>query len=165
MPAPRLRFPELADRLPAGISSLPATVHAPDPYTSRLQANMRLLSQRLAQLDQQARQLAAENEALRHELDLNARGAVGQARIEAEQIVAAAEERAAAIDAMTKVRVERRLEEQREALAKQAADLEVVTRARIAELKEAAAEMGGDTTDGGASEGVDRTDAEREEHP
>ncbi|MEZ5062398.1 MAG: hypothetical protein R2700_12945 [Solirubrobacterales bacterium] len=99
------------------------------------------------------------------ELDLNARGAVGQARIEAEQIVAAAEERAAAIDAMTKVRVERRLEEQREALAKQAADLEVVTRARIAELKEAAAEMGGDTTDGGASEGVDRTDAEREEHP
>ncbi len=121
---------------------------------------MRLLSQRLAQLDQQARQLAAENEALRHELDLNARGAVGQARMEAEQIVAAAEERAAAIDAMTKVKVERRLQEQREALAKQAADLEVVARARIAELKDTAAAMGDE-----ASEGAEGADAGREEHP
>ena len=99
-------------------------------------------------------------EALRHELDLNARGAVGQARMEAEQIVAAAEERAAAIDAMTKVKVERRLQEQREALAKQAADLEVVARARIAELKDTAAAMGDE-----ASEGAEGADAGREEHP
>ncbi len=68
---------------------------AVDPYTSRLEAGMRLLTDRLAFMDAQARQLVAENEALRNELDLTIRRVEVEveARARAQEILAAAARR------------------------------------------------------------------------
>lgn len=63
---------------------------AVDPYTSRLEAGMRLLTERLAFIDAQARQLAAENEALRAQLDAVGSRIEAAARERAQEILAAA---------------------------------------------------------------------------
>ena len=117
--------------------NLSAPVQPIDPYTSRLEANMRLLSERLAWLDQKSRQLATENEALRRDLDLNTSRIEEDARERANRIVTAAEERAAELNAATAQEVER----QRAVIAQRARVLEVETRRRIEEVQLQVAEM------------------------
>lgn len=93
--------------------------------------SMRLLTDRLAWLDGQARQLAAENDSLRRELDKVGRLVEVDARSRADEMAVAAENRAAARDAQRL----REFDQRREALAARLSDLEGRARTRIKEIR------------------------------
>ncbi len=95
---------------------------------------MRLLTDRLAFMDAQTRQLVAENEALREELDLTTRRIEVEARERAQEILAAADARrepAAAGD----------VEGYRERLSEQAAALQGEARERIEQIRARGSEL------------------------
>ena len=104
---------------------------AVDPYTSRLETSMRLLTERLAWLDGQSRQLAAENDSLRRELDLAGQRLDEEQQARPGQITTVAELRVAAEDA---ARLEE-FEQRRRALASRLSELEGRARARIEEIR------------------------------
>lgn len=104
-----------------------------DPYTSRLESGMRLLTDRLAHMDSRVRALVAENEALRAELDWAAQRTESAARERAREILAAAEARepVAASD----------VDRYREQLARQATALHEEARARIERFRARGGEL------------------------
>ena len=112
------------------IGHMVAVPVAVDTYTSRLETNLRLLSQRLAWLDGQARELSAENDALRRELDRAGRGREAALPTRADE-TSAAERVAAAADAERL----REFEERRSALATRLSELEERARTRIGEIR------------------------------
>lgn len=106
-----------------------------DPYTSRLEASIRLLTDRLAFMDGQTRQLVAENEALREELDLTTRRIEVEARERAQEILAAVDERRQPVAETDEV------DRHREQLAEQAAALHGEARARIEQIRSRGSEL------------------------
>lgn len=106
-----------------------------DPYTSRLEASMRLLTDRLAFMDGQTRQLAAENEALREELDLMTRRIEVEARERAQEILAAVDER------RQPAAVTGEFDRYREQLAEQAAALQGEAQVRIQQIRSRGSEL------------------------
>lgn len=104
-----------------------------DPYTSRLESNIALLTERLTWVEAEAGRLEADNEHLRRELDLAAQRVELAARERAERILAAAGERDAG-------RMHE-LEAQRRGLAARVGELEDEARSRIAEIRARAAAL------------------------
>lgn len=96
---------------------------------------MRLLTDRLAFMDAQTGQLAAENEALRDELDLIARRIENEARERAQEILAAIDERRGPAAATGEV------DRYRKQLAAQAAALQDEARARVQQIRNRGSEL------------------------
>lgn len=110
---------------------------AVDPYTSRLEANMRLLTDRLAFMDAQAARLAAENEVLRGQLDLANRRVEAEARARAQEILAAVDRR----DARRGPAPESAHDDHREQLSERAAALHDEARTRIEQIRARGTEL------------------------